>query len=216
MAMWLDAIVGCRAGLRVRPTVRSMLQPSRRSWRIGQHRLLRRSTWRTTGGSWSRSSRRWWRSTNGNGHSAKDNGHHDPVGIGPTVELVLGNCHAKSDGNGRHGEAPEPQQSLFSWAEFMAEEPVVKRRNGKPKPQSPSLFEWAFSSEQEVLSHGYSSTPAPFRRYIFFPPLTQEPGGRGRDAWTAWQQLQTDKAELPTLDRAPLAGLVRELDTRLS
>ncbi len=26
--------------------------------------------------------------------------------------------------NGHHDEAPEPQQTLFSWAEFMAEEPV--------------------------------------------------------------------------------------------
>ena len=28
-----------------------------------------------------------------------------------------------ANGNGHHDEAPEPQQSLFSWAEFMAEEP---------------------------------------------------------------------------------------------
>ena len=36
-------------------------------------------------------------------------------GIGPSVELVLGN------GNGRHDDADGPQQSLFSWAEFLAE-----------------------------------------------------------------------------------------------
>ena len=58
----------------------------------------------------------------------------------PTVELVLdtdhyanGNGHAavEVNGNGHSDEAPEPQQSLFSWAEFMAEEPV------KPKGHSP-------------------------------------------------------------------------------
>ena len=62
---------------------------------------------------------------NGNGHHAD--------GIGPTVELVLdtgqhanGNGHAPApvNGNGHSDEATEPQQSLFSWAEFMAEEPV--------------------------------------------------------------------------------------------
>ena len=92
---------------------------------------------------------------NGNG-----NGHHDAIGIGPTVELVLGNGHAKGNGNGHSAvpvngnghrdDAPEPQQSLFSWAEFMAEEPVKRNgRDGKPKPASTSLFEWAFTLEQE-------------------------------------------------------------------
>ncbi len=47
-------------------------------------------------------------------------------------------------------EAPEPQQSLFSWAEFIAEEPVKpKGRDRKPKPASLSMFEWALSLEQE-------------------------------------------------------------------
>ena len=53
-------------------------------------------------------------------------------------------------GNGYHDEADEGQQSLFSWAEFLAEEPAQPQgRNGKPKPSSLSLFEWAFSLEQE-------------------------------------------------------------------
>ena len=74
-----------------------------------------------------------------NGNGANGNGHHDD-GIGPTVELVLdtghyanGNGHAavEVNGNGHSDEAPEPQQSLFSWAEFMAEEPV------KPKGRKP-------------------------------------------------------------------------------
>ena len=86
------------------------------------------------------------------------NGHHGD--IGPTVELVLGNGrHANGNGhapapvngngtNGHHDEAPEPQQSLFSWAEFMAEEPV-KPRGRKTQTPSLSLFEWAVEQERE-------------------------------------------------------------------
>ena len=97
-------------------------------------------------------------SVNGNGKHANGNGHHAD-GIGPTVELVPvngrhanGNGHAPApvNGNGHHDEAPEPQQSLFSWAEFMAEEPVKpKGRGRKPQPAAASLFEWALTVEQE-------------------------------------------------------------------
>ena len=81
-------------------------------------------------------------SVNGNG-----NGHHD--GIGQTVELIL-NTGQTINGNGHHDEAPEPQQTLFSWAEFMAEEPVKpKGRGRKPQPAATSLFEWALEMEQE-------------------------------------------------------------------
>ena len=42
------------------------------------------------------------------------------------------------------------QQSLFSWAEFMAEEPVKpKGRSRKAQPATSSLFDWALSLEQE-------------------------------------------------------------------
>ena len=94
---------------------------------------------------------------NGNGHHANGNGH-ETIGIGPTVELALGNGHhpgnghapAPVDGNGLHDEAPEPQQSLFSWAEFMAEEPVKPKGRGRnPQPAATSLFEWALEMEQE-------------------------------------------------------------------
>ena len=81
------------------------------------------------------------------------------LAIGPTVELVLdtghhanGNGHAavEVNGNGHSDEVPEPQQSLFSWAEFMAEEPVKpKGRGRKPQPAATSLFEWALEMEQE-------------------------------------------------------------------
>ena len=83
-------------------------------------------------------------SVNGNG-----NGHHD--GIGPTVELVVGNGrHANGNGNGHDDEAQEPQQSLFSWAEFIAEEPVKPRGRGrKPQPATLSMFEWAMTLEQQ-------------------------------------------------------------------
>ena len=102
---------------------------------------------------------------NGNG-----NGHHD--GIGPTVELVLGNAQAPANGNGHapvpanghhgngangnghHEEAGEQQQSTFSWAEFMAEPVKPKRRNGKPQPVSMSMFEWAMEQERETVGAG--------------------------------------------------------------
>ena len=96
---------------------------------------------------------------NGNGHHA--NGHDDPFGVGPTVELAPVNGHANGNGhapvsangngtNGHHDEeAEEPQQSLFSWAEFMAEPVKPKRRNGKPQPATRSLFEWGMELEQE-------------------------------------------------------------------
>ena len=96
---------------------------------------------------------------NGNGNGVNGNGHH--ADIGPTVELVLGNGrHANGNGhapapvngngNGHHEEAPEPQQSLFSWAEFMAEEPVKPRgRGGKTQTPSLSLFAWAVEQERE-------------------------------------------------------------------
>ena len=45
---------------------------------------------------------------------------------------------------------PPGQHSLFSCAEFLAVEPAQPQgRNGKPKPSSLSLFEWALNTEQE-------------------------------------------------------------------
>ena len=93
-------------------------------------------------------------------------------GVGPSFELLLGNGHAEAvvngngkghaavpvNGNGHHDEAPETQQSLFSWAEFMAEEPVKpKGRSRKAKPASPSLFEWALTLEREAEPVGLPS-----------------------------------------------------------
>ena len=53
-------------------------------------------------------------------------------------------------GNGQREEPPEGQQSLFPWAEFLAEEPAQPQGGkGKGKPAFTSLFEWALSLERE-------------------------------------------------------------------
>ena len=52
---------------------------------------------------------------NGNGHAANGNGH----------------AAVPVNGNGRRDEAPETQQTLFSWAEFMAEEQVKPKGRGR-------------------------------------------------------------------------------------
>ena len=97
---------------------------------------------------------------NGNGHHTSGDGFDI---IGPTVELAVGNNapangngnsdgHAAvpANGNGHHEEPAEGQQSLFSWAEFLAEEPgKPKGRSRKPQPAAASLFEWALTLEQE-------------------------------------------------------------------
>ena len=75
-----------------------------------------------------------------------------PVEVEPEAVEVNGNGHAPApvNGNGHSDEAPEPQQSLFSWAEFMAEEPVKpKGRKSKPQSATLSMFEWALTVEQE-------------------------------------------------------------------
>ena len=91
--------------------------------------------------------------------SVNGNGHHDHIDIETSVELLVGgdlpangngNAPVPANGNGHHVEADEPQQSLFSWAEFMAEEPEKpKRRSRKVQPASMSMFEWALELEQE-------------------------------------------------------------------
>ena len=94
--------------------------------------------------------------TNGNGAVVVNGNGHVPNGIGPSVELVPGNVRPPN-GNGhkvsveRGEETVEPQQSLLSWAELMAEEPSNSNgRSRKPVPASASLFEWALSFEGET------------------------------------------------------------------
>ena len=78
-------------------------------------------------------------------------------------EPLVVEVHANGDGHtarpvGRsadHDETPEGQRSLFSWAEFMAEEPAEPtRRSRRPAPASISLFEWALEREREAEPAG--------------------------------------------------------------
>ena len=113
--------------------------------------------------------------TNGNGTAIASH-HNGTNGNGASAEKHEGNGHAQDDlttsvelapdddghapngneadrtatplnGNGHRSEATEPKQSLFSWTEFMAEQPMQKSR--RRKPASTSLFQWAFTMEQE-------------------------------------------------------------------
>ncbi len=60
--------------------------------------------------------------------------------VDSALELVL---------NGGRQDAPEPQQTLFNWAQFMAGQPEpANRRRRQRQPASPSLFEWALEQEQ--------------------------------------------------------------------
>ena len=95
-------------------------------------------------------------------------GHHEALPIGSTVELVPASGHALVNGNGHavvsvngnggngHDEdAEEPQRSLFSWAEFIAEQPVKpKRRGRKAQPATISMFEWAMEQERDKELNG--------------------------------------------------------------
>ena len=68
----------------------------------------------------------------------------------PEPDPVVVEVHANGNGHGHSNVHAEGQQSLFSWAEFLAEEPAQPQRwNGKGKPASTSLFEWALNAEQE-------------------------------------------------------------------
>ncbi|MCY3589408.1 MAG: hypothetical protein OXH40_12085 [Chloroflexi bacterium] len=50
---------------------------------------------------------------------------------------------------GHHGQ--DEQQTLFSWAEFLAERPEESKPRGRhPRPSGPSLFDWALEREQQA------------------------------------------------------------------
>ena len=88
------------------------------------------------------------------GISVNGNGHNDADAIPPAVKPVAVNgLLSNGSGSNGHGHQEEPvpgQQSLFSWAEFLAEEPARPRgRSGKAKTASASLFQWALDQEQE-------------------------------------------------------------------
>lgn len=89
--------------------------------------------------------------TNGNGNGASPEKHegngHAQDDIGTSVELALNDDDHASNGNGHRNESPKTKQSLFSWTEFMAEQPTPKSQ--RRKSASTSLFQWAFTMEQE-------------------------------------------------------------------
>ncbi|MDE2990597.1 MAG: hypothetical protein OXU21_05965, partial [Chloroflexota bacterium] len=87
-------------------------------------------------------------------NGATGNGHPEAIDLGPSVASVLGNGR-HANGNGHHDEAPPPPPSLFSWAEFVAEEPAKpKGRKRKPQPATASLFEWALEQERQPVGAG--------------------------------------------------------------
>ena len=66
----------------------------------------------------------------------------EPVAVGVTAATE----------SGADDDTPEPQRSLFSWAEFMAEEPEEPPPpRGRRRDEAPtlSLFEWARNRERE-------------------------------------------------------------------
>ncbi|MCY3958686.1 MAG: hypothetical protein OXG65_10365 [Chloroflexi bacterium] len=76
-----------------------------------------------------------------NSNGVTGNGHPKAIGLGPSVEPDLGNCH-HANGNGHHHKGSAPRPSLFTWAEFVAEAPVKSRgRKRRPQPATASLFE---------------------------------------------------------------------------
>ena len=68
-------------------------------------------------------------------------------GDGADIEMFVDGGHDGEAAN-QSSDEREARQTIFSWAEFMAEEPG-EGRGRKPKPASTSLFEWALGMEEE-------------------------------------------------------------------
>ncbi len=68
-------------------------------------------------------------------------------GDGSVLEVFVGNGRGDEAAD-QSSEEQEARRTLFSWAEFMAEE-RTESRGQKPKPASTSLFEWALGVEEE-------------------------------------------------------------------
>ena len=74
----------------------------------------------------------------------------EPLVLAPPSEIPDETVVELVPCGGHHGSS-EPQQTLFSWAEFLAEEPdEQKPRRRNPRPSGPSLFDWALEREQEA------------------------------------------------------------------
>ena len=62
------------------------------------------------------------------------------------IDFQMGGSVRHANRNGCGNEVDEPQQTSFSWAEFIAAGPVGPRcRKSKPQPATASLFEWSLS-----------------------------------------------------------------------
>ena len=72
-----------------------------------------------------------------------DDGWRTPAPVVVESEIVA------IDANDRREDAPEPQRTVFSWAEFMAQERPEARRPRRREAPTLSLFEWALERERE-------------------------------------------------------------------
>ena len=72
-----------------------------------------------------------------------DDGWRSPEPV--TAEVVA----VEAGADAGHDDTPEPQRTLFSWAEFMAAEPDEPKRLRRNEAPTLSLFEWALEREHE-------------------------------------------------------------------
>lgn len=71
------------------------------------------------------------------------------------IDFQPGRSVRHANRNGRGNEADKPQQTLFSWAEFIAAGPVGPRFcKNKPQPATASLFEWALTAQGRAGRRG--------------------------------------------------------------
>ena len=74
----------------------------------------------------------------------------EPLVLAPPSEITDETVVELVPCGGHHG-SPEPQQTLFSWAEFLAEQPEQAKPRGRNlRPSGPSLFDWALEREQQA------------------------------------------------------------------
>ena len=73
------------------------------------------------------------------------------VEVEPEIVEVYRNGTGVAGANGYDDEAVEAALSMFSWTEFLAQEPEKPPRGKqKPRPASMSMFEWAIEMEREA------------------------------------------------------------------
>ena len=68
-------------------------------------------------------------------------------------------------------DAREPQRTLFSWAEFMAEEPEEPPRKRRDEAPTLSLFEWALEQEREGALAAQRQRVRGHRRFTAVSPV---------------------------------------------